>query len=256
MEIEIHNNVHAEAFSSIFQHIKLFTEHINLTFEKERLYMQSMDSGNITIVELNLPNTWFDKYNIKSNIILGINASIFHKVLSIREKGQQIRLLVDKKRNDKLTVEFTGSTNESFNKSFELPLMDIESDLLAIPEFSTDVTINFDSSKFASMINQMSIFNDTIDFHCSQKGIVCKSCGNENGKMEVSIGNEFIETSIKQEMKLGFALHKLHDICMYSKLSKKVTILLTENFPIKFIYTIGDSEGKMMFYLAPKIDED
>ena len=124
MEIEIHNNVHAEAFSSIFQHIKLFTEHINLTFEKERLYMQSMDSGNITIVELNLPNTWFDKYSIKSNIILGINASIFHKVLSIREKGQQIRLLVDKKRNDKLIVEFTGSTNESFNKSFELPLMD------------------------------------------------------------------------------------------------------------------------------------
>ena len=33
-------------------------------------------------------------------------------------------------------------------------------------------------------------------------------------------------------------------------------ISAAENFPIKFIYTIGDSEGRMMFYLAPKIDED
>ena len=96
MEIEIYNNVHADAFCSVFQHIKLFTEHINLTFEKERLYMQSMDSGHITIVELDLPNTWFDKYSITNNsLVIGINATIFHKVLTIREKGQHIRLLVD-----------------------------------------------------------------------------------------------------------------------------------------------------------------
>lgn len=257
MEIEIYNNVHAEAFCSIFQHIKLFTEHINLTFEKDRLYMQSMDSGNITIVELNLPNTWFDKYSIHTNsIVLGINANMFHKVLSIREKGQHVRLLVDQNANDKLTIDFTEGSKDCFDKSFELPLMDIDTDLLAIPEFSTDVVINFESAKFATIINQMAIFNDTVDFHCSPNGIICKSCGNESGKMEVSIGNEFIETSITDEIKLGFALHKLHDICMYSKLSKKVTILLTENFPIKFVYTIGDTEGKMMFYLAPKIDND
>ena len=257
MEIEIYNNVHAEAFCSIFQHIKLFTEHINLTFEKERLYMQSMDSGNITIVELNIPNTWFDKYSINNNsIILGINAIMFHKVLSIREKGQHVRLSVDQDANDRVIIEFTGDNKDSFNKSFELPLMDINTDLLAIPDFDTDVVINFDSSKFATMINQMAIFNDTVDFHCSQNGIICKSCGNESGKMEVSIGNEIIKTSITKDIKIGFALHKLHDICMYSKLSKKVTILLTENFPIKFVYTIGDTEGKMIFYLAPKIDND
>ena len=257
MDIEIYNNVHADAFCSVFQHIKLFTEHINLTFENERLYMQSMDSGHITIVELDLPNTWFDKYSITNNsLVIGINASIFHKVLTIREKGQHIRLLVDQDKNDRLTIEFTEGSKDSCNKRFEIPLMDIDTDVLAIPDFDPDVLINFDSSKFSTMINQMTIFNDTIDFHCSQDGILCKSCGTEYGKMEVSIGSEFIETSITEEMQLGYALHKLHDICMYSKLSKTVTILLTENFPIKFIYKIGDTEGKMMFYLAPKIDND
>lgn len=257
MEIEIYNNVHAEAFCSIFQHIKLFTEHINLTFDNERLYMQSMDSGNITIVELVLPKTWFDKYLINnSSIVLGINANIFHKVLSVREKGQKVRLLVDQSKNDKLCIEFTGNDTNTFDKRFELPLMDIDSDLLAIPEFNKDVIINFESSKFSSMINQMTIFNDTVDFHCSPDKIICKSCGNESGKMEVTIGSEFIEKSVKDEINLGFALHKLHDICMYSKLSKKVVISLTECFPIQIMYTIGDTEGKMFFYLAPKIDND
>ena len=64
MEISISNIGRAELFSQLFQHVKLFTEHINLTFDKDRMFMQSMDSARVSVFELILPSTWFDSYNI------------------------------------------------------------------------------------------------------------------------------------------------------------------------------------------------
>ena len=63
MNIHITNIQKSEIFTSIFQHIRLFTEHINITFSKERMYLQSMDSSRVSIFELILPAEWFDIYD-------------------------------------------------------------------------------------------------------------------------------------------------------------------------------------------------
>lgn len=256
MNIEIYDNNQADVFCSIFQHIKLVSDTINLMFDKEKLYVQALDNGNIIITEIFLPSEWFHLYKVnEESLVIGINVSIFYKVLNTREKGQTISMSYIK-HDDKLKVEFTNNDPNIYDKRFELPLIDLDTDTLHIPEFETNVDIEMLSSKFSSIINQMIIFNDMIEFHCKPDKIICCSSGNDSGKMEVVIDSDIACTE-DVDIKLIFSLHKMHDICMYNKISKNVFISLTENFPIKIVYNVGEgNNGKLIFYLAPKIDND
>lgn len=64
MNIQITQPVKCDIFSQMFQHIKLFTEHINITFREEGLYIQTMDKSHVSVFELKIPHTWFDSYTL------------------------------------------------------------------------------------------------------------------------------------------------------------------------------------------------
>jgi hypothetical protein len=47
-----------------FQNMKLFTNSINITFSDTGLYIQSMDTANVSMFELKSP--WFNSYERKA----------------------------------------------------------------------------------------------------------------------------------------------------------------------------------------------
>ena len=87
MKIIINNIQKAESFAALFQHIKLITDNINIMFEKDRLYVQSMDQARVSIFEIIIPRTWFDEYSVDESINLGINSSYCKNIKCTRQKS-------------------------------------------------------------------------------------------------------------------------------------------------------------------------
>ena len=58
-----------------------------------------------------------------------------------------------------------------------------------------------------------------------------------------------------ENLHLSFTLSYLHNICMYNKLSKEIEIKMTRDYPMKITYNLVD-DATMIFYLAPKINDD
>jgi len=260
MNITINSTGKAEIFGLLFQYIRLFTEHINVTFDKEKMFMQSMDSARVSVFELSLPSTWFDEYehNSAASITLGIPATMLFKILNTRDKSQNIQIIYNED-DDKLFVNFSSNNTSIFNKRFELPLIDLECELMTIPDTESEAEFSIDSTNFANLINQLKIFGDTIEIHCTEDKIILHSISIEAGKMLVDINiDDLTEYSITEGevMKLSFSLSMLHNICMYNKLSKDVEIHLIKDFPMKIIYALDDDNAHFTFYLAPKIGDD
>lgn len=260
MEISISNIGRAELFSQLFQHVRLFTEHINLTFDKDRMFMQSMDSARVSVFELILPSTWFDSYILTSNepITVGLNVTMLFKILNTREKIQEILIKYSSTDSDKLFFEFTCNNKSVFDKRFELPLMEIDCELMQIPDTNSDADLSINSTVFANLITQLKLFGETIEIQCNEDKITLNSISQETGKMTVDIGIDDITAfSITEgeNMKLSFAINMLHNICMYNKISKEIDIYLMANYPMKLVYNLGDN-ASYTFYLAPKIGDD
>jgi hypothetical protein len=101
------------------------------------------------------------------------------------------------------------------------------------------------------------MFGDTLDIICNEEKIVISSSNQETGNMSIDIDIEQLaEYSINEgeTVKLSFSLNMLHNICAYSKIAKDVDIKLTNNYPMKVTYQLGD-DAYMVFYLAPKIED-
>jgi len=160
---------------------------------------------------------------------------------------------------EKLELHFTCENKAIFDKRFELPLMDLDYELMNIPSTESQAELTIPSGTFANIINQLKLFGETLEIKCDEEKIEMLSLSVDLGKMAVDINiDDLTEYSINegQTMNLSFSLSILHNICMYSKLTKEVEIKLTENFPLKLEYKLGDDGGKMTFYLAPKISDN
>jgi len=261
MNVSIKNPSKAEIFTQIFQHTKVFTDHIIIMFEKERVYFQSMDSSHISVFELYIPSTWFDKYEHTNNapIPIGLSANLLFKILNTRDKCQETHLIYDPDNEDKLNIRFDSEDKTVFDKHFELPLVDIDSEIMGIPTLECNAEFSISSTSFANIISQLKLFGDTIDIECTEDKIELKSLSDGAGKMSVDIQiDELSEYSINEDevIKLSFGLNTLNNICLYHKITKEVKIKLIKDYPMQVIYYFGDEDTKLIFYLAPKISDE
>lgn len=264
MDIIIEQVEKAEVLTSIFQHIRLFTETVNLYFEPERLYIQCMDHSHVSIMELILPSSWFSSYEVSQSIVLGINALFLYRVLNARDKTQKIHFICSESP-DFLNVHLTGDNKKEFDKHFELPLIDVDSELMQIPDVDYVAEIDISSQQFAAIINQLKMFGDSLELTCTEDKIQLASSSQDQGKMFVEISIDDVSGyAINEggELNVGFSLNYLHNMCMYSKIAKEVHLEFSQNYPMKFSYFLGEEveEGTeracLRFYLAPRVDED
>lgn len=280
MNLEIKESGKTDIFVAVFQHISKFTEHMNLMFEKERLFVQAINTSHIVILEIYLPKEWFSKYETEGTRI-GVNSALFYKVLKKREKTQTIHIHCEDAVKDTMHLYFTGPDKTIFDKQFEMPLIDLDAEILDIPYVVHQAEFSLSTEKFASLVSQLKEFGDSLEITCSEEKIALCSHSSENGKMgaEISI-DDLEEFSIDEgeKIRLEFALRYLHDICQYQRLTKRVEIKLSADFPMMILYRLGDAldaEGelsderteeivssstwnapRMVFYLAPKVSDD
>ena len=257
MEIVITNPVKADIFTSIFQNMKTFTDHIAILCKDSGIYVQTMDSARVSIVELSLPSAWFDTYTHTVDVSIGISSNILYKILNARTVPQVIQFVYENASNDTLSVHFTSEDKKTFDKHFEVPLIDLEVEYMTIPEIDYVAEFTLPSGVFSGLINQLKMFGDSMDITCSEEKIVLFSNSPDSGKMSVDMNiDDLTSFSINEgeELKLSFSLNFLHNICAFNKLSKEMEIKLANDYPLAIVYDLN-CEGFMKFYLAPKIDD-
>lgn len=263
MDIKINNLEKVNLFASLFQHIKMFTEHINIFFSEEKMFIQAMDNSHVSIFEIVIPAMWFDHYSLENmdgvnvNVKIGVSSTILYNILNSTDKTQTIQMAYENGK-DTLCICLKSDTKQVFDKLFEIPLIELETELMDIPEIEYQAEISFPSSYFSVLVGQLKKFGDTAQFKCSETSIEMFAKSPDQGKMMVEINIEDLESfSIEEnsELNLSFSLHYLHIICLYSKLSKEVEIKLHNDYPLKIEYFFGEN-ALIRFFLAPKIDDD
>lgn len=260
-KILIHDHTKADTFTSIFQNAKIFSDHINIIFETSRLYVQCMDASKISVFELILSKDWFDEYELHGDksVTIGINTTMLCRVLSTRSKGQQLMFAFDD-GGDNLFIEFKSEDKHSYNKEFAIPLMEIEDELMCIPDTDCTALIALPSSNFAEIVKHMKLFGDTMEIKCDQENVAISSNSTDSGKMDVKISTcdlSSYEITEDEEVRTTYNLNIMYNVSLYSKLSDEIEMHITEGAPIKLVYKLHDTieDAKLRFFLAPKIEE-
>ena len=257
MKIQISNLVKAETFAAIFQNMKLFADNINLVFADDKMFVQAIDSGHVSILELNIPAAWFDSYE-QTNVTIGVNSVIFFKILSTRDKCQSIEIQCDGD-GDKLLIKFVSDNKTVFDKTFEMPLIDLDAEMMSVPDMEYQAEFSLPSTNFYNLVNQLKMFGESMDIECSEDKIILFSNSQDCGKMSAEISIDDLTSFAIEEgeqIKMSFSLMHLYYIAQVHKLAKEVEMSFKRGYPVQIVYNLGDSDTTLRFYLAPKISED
>lgn len=264
----------AKIFAGLFQNIKHFCEHINIIFRNDSVYAQGMDNSHISVFELFLPSSWFDAYSHpdSGDIVLGFNVGLFFKILNTRDDGQEILIKHNLDNPDKLFLHFitsdTAKSRTLFDKHFELPLIEIENEIMTIPNTDYPAEFTVLSSNFATIINQLKQFGPDLYVLCNENEIKLTAKSNESGNMSVVLPiDDLTMFAINEgaELKLSFSLSHLTNICSFHKLSEEICVKVSEDYPLKATYFLEkpptDDEdetikARIVVYLAPRISDD
>ena len=259
MRFIVSDSYKVRAIVNIFRNLTGLVEDINLYFRDAGLYAQGMDSSHVCLCELNIEAGWFNSYTCDMDGVAGLHCKFMYKLLDCWQEGQTITMTLNPQQGDKASVELTGSG--TIEKSFEFPLVDLDSQLLDIPEADHQADITMKSAQFAELITQLSIFSTVVVFKCTQEDIHITAKG-DMGKMIAKIQDEDIEEyAIEENIELivSYGLPYVKKMCAFTKLSDLLYLHCSEDRPMKISYPLdGESGGKnyIRFFLAPRMADD
>ena len=244
---------------ALFRHLKNIVENVNLNLSESRLYIQGMDSSHACLVEVNIISEWFDTYEC-SNEVLGVNCELLFKVIDCWKEGQTITIET-LSNSARLLIDFNGE--KTISKSFSMPLIDIDCDVMTIPEKEYSVDLSLNSSELKILIGELAIFNKDLTIHCTEDSVLLEADG-DAGKMNVIIKeDDILEYCVEEDcdLNISFAIHYIDQMCSFHKLNDEVFIHSSLDTPLKLHYSLDDenstdSTSYVRFYVAPKIDDD
>lgn len=260
MFLQISNPIRAEKFNIIFQNIKLFTDNINITFTEDQIDIQCIDPAHVAILEVHIGSSWFDKYELSDNIeslVIGANSNLMGKILGTRDKIQDITIECSDDP-DTLSMKFVSEDKNVYDKMFEMPLIDLDVDVMEIPAMEYEAEFSMPSYIYSSLMSQMKLFGETMDFDCSEDNIMLHSSSIETGKMSAEISiDDLNEFSIDEggELNISYSLSYMCNVANFHKLSNEIELKFKQDYPVQLKYNLGAPDANVVFYIAPKINE-
>ena len=262
MKLVIANKKKAQIFTAIFQNLNKFTTDINIHFREDDFYIQGMDTSHCSMFEITLKKDWFEDYVNNENSVIGVNASVLYKIFNTKQENQIIVMeYIDESAKLDICFKNLQPVENEFPKEFVVPLMDIDSDLLQVPEVDYDIFMNINTKSLSTMVSQLEIFDDVVHLNYENKELSLNGNG-DNGKIRIILLDEKhknineVNVNIENDLRLCYSIKYISYFCSFSKVNSNVNISFKEAMPMVMHYELEDSEDSYIkFYLAPKIDD-
>ena len=258
MKLIISDLAKAEKFSVIFQNLKSQAENINIDFLDDKVYIQGMDTSHVSLFEMTIKKSWFDEYELDSDDlpVIGVSTLFLHKILHTRFPNQSIEICYTG-NPEYLEISFTSEIKEEYNKSFEIPVMDIDIEKMHIPEIEYDADLEITTNTLSKMIDEFAIFDEKL---CVTLGndIITLKAGSNFGNMTVSLSVDDVEEYAVEpdsNATISYSIKHFQQICSYHKITKIVKMGFSDSNPMMVNYEL-DEESCIKFYLAPSINND
>ncbi|BAT22636.1 putative proliferating cell nuclear antigen II [Yellowstone lake phycodnavirus 3] len=240
--------IQAAAVKSVFEVLKDIINDVNVYFTSKGVHILTLDTARVTLVHMTLGAENFEEYECSTDIAAGLNMGNIYKLLKSVTNQDTLTLKVEGR--DVMDVLIENPVKKSAT-SFKLKLLDINEDILEVPDIHMNVVTTLPSVDFQRVTRDMG--NLANDMSIIREGTnLILSCRGDWADQETIL--EFPE-AVKKTGNI-FSLKYINLFTKATNMCSSVQLMQdseNENMPIIFRYTIANL-GDLRFYLAPKLD--
>ena len=242
--------IQANAIKSIFEVLKDIINDVNVYFKEDGISILALDTARVALVHMHLSAENFEEYSCPEPIIAGMNMANTYKLLKSVTNNDTLEMNI--KGAEVIEMIIRNQVKKS-SSTFTLKLLEINEDILELPELDTDILTTLPSVDFQRICRDMGNLSNEIDI-CREGDQLILSCQGDFANQSTSF-----ECPEVWDTKMGntFSLKYINLFTKATGMCSSVQIMQhaeEEAMPIVFKYSIANL-GEMRFYLAPKVKE-
>ncbi len=265
MEVEF---VSASILRKITDSISELVSEVEFEFTPHALTIQAMDSSHVAILNFYIhkgDTNCFSDYHVPKNATLGINMASFGKAMKMGDSNDSVTLKMKTVDDDVVKIIFQNPDTPVNKTTFNLKLMNLQYDKLAIPDTAYPAVVTMPSTLFRVTVGLLQTIGDTTDITVTDEKALFVTSG-DHGKVKKVFGpGEGVSIKMEDDkdgIKLCLALRYLALFAKVGTLASTVRMSMHPGIPVEFYFPVGKPNDKkqylsyIRFYLAPKIEED
>jgi len=231
--------------------ISILVDEATFQINPEGLKLRAMDPSRVAMIDFEWPKTVFEEYACTEPTKMCINISELLKLLKRTGKDEVVELALDEKTG-RLQVKITGK----YTRNFTMPTLEASEEEVPTPKITFNVKAKTTAEGLRQAIEDAELVSDHVRIEADMEKLVFQATGDLMGAtIEIKKGSDaLLDLEVKEPSKATFSLSYLSEIIKAASATSDIaTLEYSTDMPIKLDFQQA-KEGKLTFYLAPRIE--
>jgi len=231
--------------------ISTLVDEATFNVSPDGLKLRAMDPSRVAMIDFEWPKTVFDEYTCDQPTKICINVTEMLKLLRRTAKDESVELTLDDKTN-RLNVGIKGK----YERTFNMPTLEAAEEEVPTPKITFNVHAKVTTEGLHQAVEDVLLVSDHVKIEIDPEKLTMKAAGDLMGAtIELKKGSDsLLDIEAKEPSKATFSLSYLSEIIKTATASSEIaTIEFSNDMPIRIDFQ-QPKEGKLTFYLAPRIE--
>jgi proliferating cell nuclear antigen len=243
----------AKQLRDMITSISILVDEATFKLDPEGLKLRAMDPSRVAMVDFEWPKTIFEEYQCDTPTKMCINITELLKLLKRSGKDEIVELTLDE-QTAKLQIKIAGK----YARTFTMPTLEASEEEVPTPKLTFNVKAKATTEGLSRAIEDAQIVSDHVRLEADPEKLVFNAAGDLMGAIiTIQKGSDtLLDLEAKEPSKATFSLSYLTEIIKAaSQTSDIATLEFSSDMPIKLDFQQA-KEGKLSFYLAPRIETE
>ncbi|MGD0979425.1 MAG: proliferating cell nuclear antigen (pcna) [Candidatus Bathyarchaeia archaeon] len=243
----------AKQLRDMITSISILVDEATFKLDAEGVKLRAMDPSRVAMIDFEWPKTIFEEYTCTEPTKMCINITELLKLLKRAGKGETLELSIDEKTG-KLLVAIAGK----YARNFTMPTLEASEEEVPTPKITFNVKIKATTEGLSQAIEDAQLVSDHVRIEADPEKVVFNAAGDLMGAtITLQKGSDtLLELDAKEPQKATFSLSYLTEIIKTASATSDIaTLEFSSDMPIKLDFQQA-REGKLTFYLAPRIESE
>ncbi len=233
--------------------ISILVDEATFKIDLEGLKLRAMDPSRVAMIDFEWPKSIFAEYVCTEPTKICLNISELLKLLKRAGKDEAVELSLDDKTG-RLLVTISGK----YSRNFTMPTLEASEEEVPTPKISFNVKAKTATAGLSQAIEDAGLVSDHVRIEAEPDKLVLNASGDLMGAtITLQKGDTLLELEVKETAKATFSLSYLSEIIKAaSAISEIATLEFSSDMPVKIDFQQQVKEGKLTFFLAPRIETE
>ncbi len=240
-------NKNAKVFSAYFQAINLCLDEITFRADSEGIIIRGLDPSRLAMFDVAFPPSMFEDY--QCNETLTVNLDSLAKLLELAEQNDSVELALEKE-SGKFAVTF----KDIATRKFTIPKLETYEEKVPPPKISFLAKAVLPTKQLLGLLNNARSVSDNVVIKTTPESLLFEAENNLSTAALSLEKKDMITLDCPQPQRAIFSLTYLIEIVnALSEVCETVTVQYSTDMPLELSFKLNHP-GKLLFYLAPKIE--